>query len=297
MRARRVCARLGRAVAVQRIELGDSNHVWFAGDVVLRMSARPGGSNLLTEVQLVRALPTGVGYPSVVDCGIEDGHEWMATTRLPGQNLGASWKHLDRAARSLALRDLCRRVRAIGGTNPDDLPPLPPTPIYALRKSQANEDLNTYADVFDASTARQLRVILNEGFDAMRLVSRGLVHSDTGPHNTVWDGRTAVPVDFEFATIGPADLDIDGLARAAIDWDPALLRVVAECLGDLLQAPGAQERVRAYAVLRDLWGLGKWIANAPERRNIGAWRPTRNLRAHANRSSWVSTLFKVIEHG
>lgn len=293
-----MCARLGRAdVPVQRIELGESNHVWFVDDVVLRMSARPGGSNLLTEVRVVGALPAGVGYPSVVDCGTQDGHEWMATTRLPGQNLGASWQHLDRHQRSLALRDLCRRVRSIGAANLDDLPPLAPTPIYALRQSQAIDDLNAYADVFDAGTARQLRVILDEGFDAMRLVTTGLVHSDTGPHNAVWDGRSAIPVDFEFATVGPADLDIDGLARAAIDWDAALLPVVAECSDDLLHAPGAPERVRAYAVLRDLWGLGKWIANAPERRNIATWRPTQNLQAHANRSSWASTLFKVVKHG
>jgi scyllo-inosamine 4-kinase len=279
---------------VQRVELGESNHVWFVGDMVLRMSARPGGSNLLTEVQVVGALPAGVGYPSVVDCGIEDGYEWMATKRLPGQNLGASWKRLDGAQRRVAMTDLCRRVRAIGGADLDDLPSLAPTPLYALQQSQANEDLATCADVFDAATARQLRAILDEGFDAMNLVTTGLVHSDTGPHNAVWDGRSAIPVDFEFATIGPADLDIDGLARSTIDRDGTLLYVVAECLGELLHAPGAEERIRAYAVLRDLWGLGKWIANAPERRNIATWRPTLNLQAHANRSSWVSTLSKLV---
>lgn len=294
-RARRVGARLGRAaVALQQIELGASNHVWFVGDVVLRMSARPGRSNLLTEVRLVGALPASVGYPSVVDSGIEDGHEWMATERLPGHNLGASWKRLNSGQRGLALTDLCRRVGAIGGANLADLPPLAPTPIYALRQSQANDDLNTYADVFDPGTARQLRAIVDEGFDAMHLVTMGLVHSDTGPHNAVWDGRSAIPVDFEFATVGPADLDIDGLARSAIDWDAALLRVVAGCSGDVLHAPGAEERLRAYAVLRDLWGLSKWIANAPERQNIVTWRPTLNLRAHANKSSWVSTLLKLV---
>lgn len=291
-----MCARLGQAaVTVQRIELGESNHVWFVGDVVLRMSARPGRSNLLTEVRVVGALPASVGYPPVVACGIEDGHEWMATKRLPGQNLGESWKRLDGGQRCLALTDLCRRVRAIGGANLDDLPPMAPTPIYALRQSQANNDLNTYADVFDASTARRLRAIVDEGFDAMHLVTTGLVHSDTGPHNAVWDGRSAIPVDFEFATVGPADLDLDGLARSAIDWDASLLRVVAVCLGDLLHAPGAEERLRAYAVLRDLWGLSKWIVNAPERRNIATWQPTLNLRAHANRSSWVSTLLELAQ--
>jgi hypothetical protein len=286
---------LGRAaVALQQIELGDSNHVWFLGDVVLRMSARPGGSNLLTEVQVVRALPTSVGYPSVVDTGIQDGYEWMAIKRLPGQNLGESWNRLDRGQRVLALTDLCRRVRAIGGANLADLPPLAQTPIYTLGQSQVNDDLNLYTDVFGARTTWQLRAIVDDGFDAMHLVTTALVHSDTGPHNAVWDGRSAIPVDFEFATIGPADLDIDGLARSAIDWDAALLRVIAECLGDLLHTSGAEERLRAYAVLRDLWGLGKWVANAPESRNIATWRPTLNLQAHANRSSCVSTLFKLI---
>jgi hypothetical protein len=46
-------------------------------------------------------------------------------------------------------------------------------------------------------------------------------------------------------------------------------------------------------VLRDVWGLHKWIANSPARQGIDQWAPTRNLRAHAAKAGWVDTLLSV----
>lgn len=232
-------------------------------------------------------------HPPVVGSGTEAGHEWMATRRLPGKNLAAAWAGLDHTSRKRALTDLCRRVLAVGDTDVSRLPRLSPTPIYALNQPQANAELAAVADVFDTDTGDRLRTILDEGFDAIPLVPSRLVHTDTGPHNAIWDGRSAVPVDFEFATIGPADLDVDGLCRGAVEWDKSLLSAVVACLRGPLQVPGAAARLRAYAVLRDLWGLGKWIINAPERRNIDTWRPTRQLRAHAYGSNWVANVITL----
>jgi len=106
----------------------------------------------------------------------------------------------------------------------------------------------------------------------------------------VWDGRHAIPVDFEFATLALDDLDVENLARSITALSPDLLRVIAGCLTHRLRTPGATERIRAYAVLRETWALHKWIANWPERRNIHAWEPTRRLRAIADGTSWVTPL-------
>ena len=176
------------------------------------MAKTPGRSNLLVEARAVAALPSVVGYPEVLGSGVEEDHEWMATARLAGDNLGACWPRLDAAERERAIIDLCLRVDAIGSTPLDGLPNLDPSPFYRLDRLQA-------------------------------------------------------------ATLSPT-----------------FLPVVGRSMVHRLHTPGAAERIRAYAVLRDTWALRGWIANWPQRRNIHDWEPTRRLRSIADGTSWVTTL-------
>jgi hypothetical protein len=290
-RATRVSSRhLGWAGGVIPVQLGESNDVWFAGPAALKMAKTPGRSNLLVEARVVAALPATVGYPEVLGSGVEEDHEWMATARLAGDNLGACWPRLDAAERERAVIDLCLRVDAIGSTPLDGLPNLDPSPFYRLDRLQAATDLDQIGAGLDTVTIRALHAILDEGLVAMTGTPYVLAHSDAGPGNAVWDGRQAIPVDFEFATLAPEDLDIENLARSITTLSPTFLPVVARSMVHRLHTPGAAERIRAYAVLRDTWALRGWIANWPERRNIHDWEPTRRLRSIADGTSWVTTL-------
>ena len=190
----------GEVIAVQ---LGESNDVWFAGPAVLRIAQTPGRSNLIAEARVVNALPAAVGYPVVLGSGVEDDHEWMAIARLAGDNLASCWPRLDAAERERAVVDLCARVDAVGTTPLDALPDLDPSPFYQLDRFQAATDLDQMEPVLGQATTSSLRAILDEGFRAVSDAPRVLAHTDAGPANAVWDGRHAIPVDFEFATLAP----------------------------------------------------------------------------------------------
>jgi aminoglycoside phosphotransferase len=290
-RAAAVLTRLGRPGTPVRVEHGESNHVWFAGDVVIRISAAPGDGHLLGEAALARVLPAAVGYPTVLGCGVEGGHEWMATERIDGDNLGQIWPDLTSAEQARAVEDLYTRLDAVHRTDLDAVDDSHQTPFYALTPARATRQLR-WRDVLDPAPARRLAAILDDGFAAVAAAPRALVHTDAGPGNTVWDGQRAIPVDFEFACVGPADLDVENLGRSL--WQqPELLARLATLAQPVLATTGAYERLLCYAVLRDLWALGKWLAVSPDRTGIQDWQPMLALREHADGASWVARLFQI----
>lgn len=285
-----VLSRLGRSGVPRRIEHGESNHVWFAGDIVIRMATAPGPGDLLAEAELVTALPWTVGYPALIGTGLQDGHEWMATERIDGQNLGQAWPGLAPEEQMQALDDLYARLEEVHRTDLARVDSRRTTPFYALNAAQAARQLRDVRHIFDPATVRRLESILESAFPAIQAIPRAVVHTDAGPGNAVWDGRRAIPVDFEFACVGPADLDVENLARNTHD-QPYLLQRLAELAKPVLVADGAYERILGYSVLRDLWAIGKWIAIRPGREGIENWEPVRGLRSHAAGTSWVARLF------
>jgi aminoglycoside phosphotransferase len=281
----------GRAAAVRRLEHGESNDVWTADDIVLRVAKTPGSSDLLAEADIAAGLEPAVGYPAVLGCGRHDRHEWMAMRRLPGRNLAAVWPTISPDERARAVSDLWTRLSAVHRTDTRCVRPLPLTPFYRLDHDAAVGDLDGL-DVLDDGTHRTLRDVLRVGFDAMAGEPIVLNHTDAGPGNAVWDGKHAIPIDFEFASLGPADLDIENVARSLTHLVPDGLPLFQPLIRDQVATPAGMARLRSYAVLRDTWAVSKWIANAPERRNIQQWGPVRNLHAHARGTSWVSSLIE-----
>jgi phosphotransferase family enzyme len=237
---------------------------------------------------LVTVLPPEVGYPPVVGSGVENGHEWMATERIDGVNLGHAWPDLPAADRLRAFEDLYDRLEHVHRTDIRRVDPGRVTPFYALNSAAGQQ--KDLPDILDAETTRNLRRILDAAFAAITLVPPALTHTDAGPGNAVWDGRKAIPVDFEFACIGPSDLDIENLARQWHD-EPEILNRLREIARPILAADGAYERILGYTVLREIWAVGKWIGNWPERRGIESWQPVCALREHAAGTSWVAQLF------
>lgn len=153
----------------------------------------------------------------------------------------------------------------------------------------------------EPSVHRRLAEMLDRMFRAIPAAPVVVCHTDAGPHNTVWDGAAAVPIDFEFACPAPADLDLEHVLRtvtsqAGLESAPALVELAA----DLLVRPLVRTRLWGYAVLRDLWGLHSWLRGAlagSDPRQWGApaedmhtWEPWLNLHAHAAGTSWLAEL-------
>ena len=119
MRARvdQILARFDTSIArASRVPYAWSNEVWLAEEVVARVG-KLGRTALSREVTLAPHIPAGVGYPAVLGFGIIDGHEWMASARLPGSNLHENWPELEPAVRKALLEDLWSRLQLLHTTD------------------------------------------------------------------------------------------------------------------------------------------------------------------------------------
>lgn len=297
--AQRVLARFGSSLAeAERSPDGQSNMVWLAPSVVLRMGPKQAGrdGSLLREAALAALLPGEAGYPAVLGSGLLDGWEWVVAERLPGDNLVTAWPSLDDASRCAALADLWARLAAIHRTDIVQARRLgcTTTPFYALEPQRAARQLRVCreAGAVDTALAGAIERVLGSMYRALAGVPLALAHTDAGAANTVWDGRHAVPIDYEFACVAPVDLDVENMARSfAAEPDSPFSRQLAQLARAELARNRARERLLGYAVLRDVWGLTKWLGNAIGGDDRETWQPLLNLRAHVAGTSWVARLW------
>src|SRR5438270_13963345 len=100
-----------------------TNEVWYAGQWVVRVNARPRRGNLRHEADVARLLPPDVGYPEVIDYGEDADAEWLIHRRIPGVVLSRAWPALSEAQRQSATRQLAQRrplITAVEGGPPPD---------------------------------------------------------------------------------------------------------------------------------------------------------------------------------
>ena len=98
-------------------------------------------------------------------------------------------------------------------------------------------------------------------------------------------------IDFEFACVGPVDLDVDCVGREVVGRaHPMAIDGLRGALSAVLDTVGATDRLRCYSLLRDLWAIGKWIQNDPSRIDAHAWAPVQDLIADVERSGWLDRL-------
>ena len=277
--------------------LSQSNEVWIASAVVLHLGATPGPGSLLFEAQLAKLLPPEVGYPQVLDSGVIEGHEFRVTRRLPGENLESVWQQIGSAARVRALDDLWARLEAVHHTPVDSALEISAvrTPFYALDPSVAHRQLGRLraeAALGDFPGER-LEKILEAGFSAMTGAVRVLSHTDASAGNAVWSDPHAVLIDFEFACVTPADLDLENLSFYLLqDPDPTVRMRLLDLMSNALATLGSRDRLRAYAVLRDIWRLNLWLDKAARSAemptDIDSWAPLVRLRELASGRGWLS---------
>ncbi|MGW5362935.1 nucleotidyltransferase domain-containing protein [Actinopolymorpha pittospori] len=279
-----------------RIPFAQSNEVWLAEGIVVRMG-RLGRNSLSREVALAPAIPAEVGYPEVLDHGILDGHEWMVSVRLPGQNLHEAWPHLQPTARKEALADLWARLRILHTTDivAARAAGCTSTRYYDLDPARAHTGLAALVrrGVLDVPTGNRLAELLSEAFEAMSLVPLALNHTDAAPGNAVLTPTGhAIPIDLESACVAPADLDLENLFRYLhFMADRATAVHLANRAADLLNQPGAEARLRGYAILRDLWALRRWFRQARDTTDLSTCAPIHRLHSHATGKSWLPDIF------
>lgn len=288
--ARRVAELLGIVGEPSRHRDGWSNHVWIYDEAVIRIAAGPEHRMLELEAGLAPRLPAAVGYPRLLGHGVIDSHAWMAQERLPGDNLAGVWDSLAPGQRAFAVADLWARIEALQDTDITGLH-LPASPLYAFDRDSIERQLDAARPIVGDGVAAQADAMVRAGLDAAAVVPAALVHTDAVLTNVVWTGSAAIPIDFEFACVGPVDLDADCVGREVVArGDQGAIAALYEALQPILECPGAIDRLRGYAVLRALWAIGKWIEHDPTLTGATRWAPVRELIDHTGRSGWVDRL-------
>jgi hygromycin-B 7''-O-kinase len=273
-RARRALggAGLDPATPLRRVS-SVSNEVWLTEDAVIRVNRRA-DHRLSREAALAPHLPPEVGYPEVIASGCGDGYDWLVTRRLQGLVLSRCWPGLSPVERRTAVNQLGRALAALHSTTaPTDLEPI--AGPQGLREHGGGPAVGPLLErldrarclahvdrglVHDLAAYVTATAPVLEPFD-----SETLVHGDVTFENVLWDGeRITALLDFEYARVAPADLDLDVLLRfcsfpflhVAEDYEADTLAAdyvsvpwwLNEVYPTLFAFPHQLERIRLYAI-------------------------------------------------
>jgi aminoglycoside phosphotransferase (APT) family kinase protein len=284
--AAQVVAQYGGDLSGMRRALGISNATWVGGGLAVRIANAPVVDGMAAEVALVRALPPEVGHPRIVGVGTIDGHDWIVTEEVRGQNLREAWPALTPEERRRAIHQLWARVRVVHDATPS-LRPLvrshagfiPATPDHA---TAAADRVSAALHLTDVQRSR-LHEIIGDYYRAAPLVEQVVNHGDLALMNALWDGEVVALLDFEFAVLGPVEIDLCRLVSEALvseDGQPsdndARAAAFAIAAGDGEPVHGRALLLGA-AVLDQLRDLEIWLGRDRIEDGFGDWRPDRLL--------------------
>jgi hygromycin-B 7''-O-kinase len=212
-----------------------SNDTWITGRSVLRVCWRGDRGRLIREQALLASLPASVPHAVVLDAGRAGDLTWMALERIPGERLDLVWPRLPGSLRRGAVISLgaalsalhewmpppgvremiarasaavCATRDAVGGSA------IVPLPVACLSPLL---DWIDQLPGMDAGLARRVRGRLEDlrtVISDRELTGGAVIHSDAHLANVLWhDGRLAALLDFEWARIGPPDLELEAVCR------------------------------------------------------------------------------------
>jgi scyllo-inosamine 4-kinase len=281
--AAEVAARHGADLTRTRRALGYSNATWVGDGVAVRITHTP--IDMAAEVALIRALPREVGHPRILGVGTIDGHDWIVTEEVRGQNLYEAWPTMTPAERRRAIRQLWERVqvvhdvtpslRSLVGSHAGFIPATSDEATAAAARAGAAVELS------DVQRSRFHELI--EGYyRAAPLVEHVVNHGDVALMNALWDGDVLALLDFEFALLGPAEIDLcrlvsdlvsEGDASLDPDAGAAALNIAARHLDPV----NGRALLHGAAVLDQLRDLAIWLARGRTEERFEDWRPYRML--------------------
>jgi hygromycin-B 7''-O-kinase len=275
------------ATSPQRVAGAMNNEVWFAGSHVVRISTLKGTSRLAWEADVAEVLPETVPHPRVLRRGSTEFGEWLVSRRVEGQPLSRGWSEMTEQQRRTAVHQLGAAMEALHGCRgPVDSTGAPVIPPF-LRDPASLEcphQLPASRLLALIERCRQLRGVDGALLDAAAEmtrhcaeafggeVPRGLVHGDLHLENVLWDGRQLTAIlDFEWARLSPADLDLDVLLRfcadptlhVSADYQDRVRRHdfadlplwLRECYPALFDHPRLRDRLCLYAMSYDVRDL------------------------------------------
>jgi hypothetical protein len=71
---------------------------WMSRRLVVRVGLIPGDTGLRKEAQVAAVLSPAIGYPDIVEVGLQEVREYLVTRRLPGMSLSTAWPTLSSTA-------------------------------------------------------------------------------------------------------------------------------------------------------------------------------------------------------
>jgi aminoglycoside phosphotransferase (APT) family kinase protein len=199
---------------------GWTNATWLADEFVIRVAPTAGPADLLREAGLAACLPVQVGYPEIIDAGVLQGHEWVLMRRILGQSLSDVWSGLDWSQWASAIEQVWAKAEYVHRVDVSVAAPYvrPRSPFFSESATAGMARLYRLVSS-GLLTARQV-VGLGEALDrfwaALPRTSKVLNHGDLGKVNVLWhDGKVVSQVDFEFAVIGPVEIDLNEILKFA----------------------------------------------------------------------------------
>ena len=216
--AARIAAEYGGDLGQMRRALGMSNATWVGGGLAVRIAKTPHAGDMAAEVALVKALPTEAGHPTVLGTGTIEGHDWIVTEEVQGENLAEAWPTLTPEERGGAIRQLWARARAVHTATPSLRPlvgshagfiPTPDDATAAVARVSAALGLT-------AVQRSRLHDCIEAYFRAAPVVEQVVNHGDLALMNALWSGEVVALLDFEFAVLGPVEIDLCRLVSESL---------------------------------------------------------------------------------
>ncbi len=275
--ARRVLelAGLPQPPALQRAKEGIANHVYFAGDVVVRLGTGSDAVHYGRSAAVMRAASAIAAVPDVLFCDVSMSVlpvRVMVVARAPGVPVRQRWTAMDRSERLAVMHQVAQQLDRLHTLRPCDVPDAGfGEPWFATSLDEMRGWLDTLPGAVDFPAER---------FDALNRVAEAaaaalsnapptvVVHNDVHWGNVlVQGGQLTAVLDFDDVQSGPAEIDAWGLWDAAgLDDDPWVEpRELARLPGFDLSDPGALLRAEfaaAHAILEHLSGRLSWCSAA-----------------------------------
>jgi aminoglycoside phosphotransferase (APT) family kinase protein len=212
-----------------------SNDSWVTDSLVLRVCWRGDRGRLLREHALLASLPASIPHAQVLGAGRAGDLTWMTLRRIAGERLDRAWPRLPDTQRREAVISLGASLRAlhrwmpppeirqlIGQGSPpagataeaivgSAIVPLPVARLFPLL------DWIDQLPGMGAGLARRARRRLGElqsVISGREFADGVVVHGDAHLANVLWrHGRVVGLLDFEWARIGPPDLELEAACR------------------------------------------------------------------------------------
>lgn len=278
--ASEVVAHYGGDLARMQRAHGYSNATWVGDGIAFRIAHS--AVDMTREAAILRALPKEVGHPKILGEGTTNGHGWIVSAEIRGQNLHEAWPNLTPTQRRTAVHQLWARAQIVHGVTPrlrtivsshgGFIPATLGAATSAANRANAKLGLSGVQQ-------SQLLKIIESYFQAAPLVEQVVNHGDLALMNALWDGEVVALLDFEFAVLGPVEIDLCRLVcEASVSDDGHLL--VSEA-GDAAVEIAARNMnpihgpslIHGAAVLDQLRDIDLWSGAE----SVEDWRPCRLL--------------------